>query len=483
VLAVAFSPDRKILATGGADRRALLWDLTAGRELRRLEGHSGAVTQLIFSPDGKYLASASVFAPGGIAGLGDMGIPARDPMVSWWEVATGKEVHQFRSGASGARALGLSPDGKELTVIDLGRGLHRWDVATGKGVTLSAPLGLVTALAPDGKTLASAGAGVEVHDLTRATMPRRLEGELRGGNVSRIRFAPDGRTLVTSGPAGQLQLWDVVGGRSLRLLRPREQNRILGSQSVTPVFSPNGKVMAVPSVGGSVSLVEVASGKDRQVLSAGGMPVICVAFSADGTSLAAGRQDGTALVWTMPRATAAKGKLTEKELEAQWEALAGHDVVPAHEAIQALTAAGAQAVPLLKKWLPPETPVAREPDVGQLIAQVSNKDLKVRKQAQAELAKRWEKVGMAVKAPLVKALAAKPSLDVKLRLEKLLRELGDRQLSPEEVRVLRALEAVEAMPAKVARPLLEAWAKGAPGALLTEESRSALARSERMKDE
>src|SRR5262249_25624798 len=159
------------------------------------------------------------------------------------------------------------------TVVDMGRDLHRWDTATGKGVRLPAPTGLVAALSPDGKALATVGAGVEVQDLTGAR-PRRLEGELRGGNVSRAVFAPDGRALVTSGPGGQLQLWDVVGGRSLRLLRPREKKRLLGSQSLTPVFSPDGKALAVPSVGGSVSLVEVATGKDRQVLKAGGMPVI-----------------------------------------------------------------------------------------------------------------------------------------------------------------------------------------------------------------
>jgi WD40 repeat protein len=412
VLAAAFSPDRKVLATGGADRAVLLWDPATGRELRRLEGHCGSVTHLFFSPDGKHLASASIFAPGGIAGVGDTGTaPRRDPAVSWWEVATGKEVRQLRGGAWGARAVGLSPDGKELTVIDQGRGLSRWDTATGTRVQLPAPAAYVTALSPDGKSLAVAGvagAGVQTHDLTRPSRPRRLEGEPRGGGVSRIVFAPDGRTLVTTGPALQLQLWDVVGGRTLRSLRPPEKKKLMGSHSVTPVFSPDGKVLAVPGGGESVSLVEVASGKERQVLSGGRMPVTCVAFSPDGTSLAAGRQDGTALLWAVPRARTAKGKLTEKELGARWQALAGHDVAAAHEAIQDLAAAGAQAVPLLKKWLPPAAAVQQPPSVEKLIADLGNKDVKVRKQAEAELEKRWEKDGMALKAPLVKALQGKP---------------------------------------------------------------------------
>jgi RNA polymerase sigma factor (sigma-70 family) len=480
VLVAAFSPDGKTLATGGTDRTILLWDLATGKELRRLEGHRAWVNLLGFSPDGKYLASACTFAFGGFGGVGLLETSGRDPTVSWWEVATGKEVRQFRCGPGGVRTMGLSPDGKELTVIEQGNGgLSRWDTTTGKQVRQSVPPAYVNALSPDGKALACGGvpgAGVQIQDLTEPAKPRKLEGELRGG-VSRIIFAPDGRTLVTAGPGLSLQLWDVVGGRSLRLLRPPENTR--DPRVVTPVFSPDGKVLAVPGGGGSVSLVEVATDLERRVLKGDPMPVSCVAFSPDGAAVAAGSQDGTALVWAVPRSRAPKGKLTEKELEARWQALAGHDAAAAYEAIQTLAAVGDQAVPLLKKWLPAAAPAGPEPSIDKLIADLSNKDLKARKQAEVALEKRWEKDGLAVKAPLVKALEAKPSVDVKLRLEKLIAGLGNRPLSAEEVRTLRAVEAVEAMPAKQARQLLQAWAKGAPGVLLTEEARAALARLSR----
>ena len=61
ILALAFSPDGKILASGAgfSDSVIRLWDVASGREFGRLEGHRAGIHQLMFWPDGKTLASAS----------------------------------------------------------------------------------------------------------------------------------------------------------------------------------------------------------------------------------------------------------------------------------------------------------------------------------------------------------------------------------------------------------------------------------------
>src|SRR5262249_43937710 len=149
VTTLAFSPEGKTLASGGWDDMIRLWDVATGKELRKFVAHQAMVARVVFSPDGKLLASR-----GGIDGI-----------LRLWDAATGAEVRKFEdlSRVNPWRfyreaALAFSPDGK--TVVGSSRtAILFWDVATGKQVGQWPAYRdwMYVAYSPDGKTLATGG--------------------------------------------------------------------------------------------------------------------------------------------------------------------------------------------------------------------------------------------------------------------------------------------------------------------------------------
>src|SRR5262249_195594 len=141
--AIAFSPDGKSLASGGLnDMTIRIWDAATARELRPFGGQQGGlITQLVFSPAGKILASA--FGNGNGA-------------VHLWDVPTGRELRQFPDLVDYFLSLTFSPDGALLAMIAEGD-VQVGEVSTGKMLfKWKEPDARISCLAfsPDGRTMA-----------------------------------------------------------------------------------------------------------------------------------------------------------------------------------------------------------------------------------------------------------------------------------------------------------------------------------------
>jgi WD40 repeat protein len=114
ILALALSPDGKVLASGEGYSASVirLWDATSGRELGRLEGHRAGIHQLMFWPDGKTIASASL-----------------DQTIRLWDVsdpANGRTLNILRGHTSKVRALALLPDNHQRQQAERRRGFQWW---------------------------------------------------------------------------------------------------------------------------------------------------------------------------------------------------------------------------------------------------------------------------------------------------------------------------------------------------------------------
>jgi WD40 repeat protein len=323
---LAFSPDGQTLASGGADKIIVLWDVGTGKQRERLVGHTGAVTSVAFSPDGATLASSGW-----------------DMAVILWEVGDnaprGEPLDAYHGEVS---SVAFSSDGSTLAAGTKNGTVVFWDVATGQPRDDSLPghPGWITALAynPAVPTVFAAavcgglnpmekcdhGGQVYLWNLANRQQLRQLR-DSGGGviGVASITFSANGATLASAdceneaGEAntqycttGAVRLWNTATGEiRAELLEP-------DFIPVAVAFSPDGSMLAAAGCGGLDAQGKCSDGAIRlwDIDPELGAPlrseptplerhtneVTGLAFSPDGHTLISGSADGALILWSLP---------------------------------------------------------------------------------------------------------------------------------------------------------------------------------------
>ncbi len=190
---------------------ALIYSLVDPDALpRQLRGHTGAVLNAAFLGDRRTLVTAG----GKIDALGE---------VKLWDFPSGKPVGEFRGLRSWVEALAVSPDGKSLATGGAGQGkvgdLRFWNA--GGFVPISTTVHpdekdyiAAAGLSPDGKTYITAGwrSGLAVWDTTNPISPvlRKSLAEHGTAGLRSVHFASDGKRFVTSDEKGAVKVWDTA---------------------------------------------------------------------------------------------------------------------------------------------------------------------------------------------------------------------------------------------------------------------------------
>lgn len=227
-------------------------------------GHTGSITSMDLSDDGRYLVSG-----------------ARDDTVVLWDLEQGQVVETFSGHMWGVRSVDLHPDGEKLVSGDGLGAVRVWEIASHELLyEIEAHFGAINRVAwsPDGLQLATAGMDGTIRLWFGDTGELVKTFSWHGGTILDLAWSPDGSLLASAGSDGEI-----------RVLHSSNGNQIANWQIQHPstiAWSLDGKFIAVGSADEYIYLRDIQAHRDYDQMNSA--EVYALAWSSDGRLLAAG---------------------------------------------------------------------------------------------------------------------------------------------------------------------------------------------------
>jgi WD40 repeat protein len=276
IINMSTSPDGRILAVV-TEKTIRLVDLVNRKELGILNGHSEKLFSVVFSPDGKTLASASW-----------------DKTVRLWDIGNRKELATLTGHSDRVNSVAFTADGKRLVSASWDKTVRFWDIEDRKELAALSDYNypvLRLAVSPDGRTLATGDSDgyIRFLDLESRKEIAKIKGHSNA--IASLCFSPDGSILGTGSFDNSAKLWDVKKRKELAVFDDSQ------STIFSVAFTPNGKIFAIGSGDSTLKLRDIESNKLITTFKGHTNEINSIAIPPDGKFIISGGGDHTVMFW------------------------------------------------------------------------------------------------------------------------------------------------------------------------------------------
>jgi WD40 repeat protein len=277
VTSISFSPDGQLLASVSEDKTVKIWKLD-GQLLNTLKGHTARVTHVSFSTDSKLIASAS-----------------EDRTIKIWRIGSNEPLRTLSGNRGTVTSTSFSPDGNMLASGGEDNLVRRWNLLNGKELLpLRGHQGGITSVSfsPDGSILASA----DRHDGVKLWRPygKPIQTITNYGTIS-IGFSRDSKALILANRDKSIRQYTLDGV----LTKNIGNNSYNEGEIIVSAFSPDNKLQAFVDrySRASITLTPTEYYRSMGNFSGHSDDTTDLKFSPDGTILASASKDKTIKLW------------------------------------------------------------------------------------------------------------------------------------------------------------------------------------------